>query len=208
MFPVFGAAMVFFVLPGRLGIFPTCQAMRRIARRSSTCANSPDTVRRGSLNMESMESGKKPALYGCMDPFLEFQRGLLSSVFVYWGIAIALAASMKFLVRNAEAWKTRLVEALFPESSEPFAEQALLPLDFHPCCPNCQGPTVERRARNPKNGSALFWECAAFSSCDGTRIQTRNVHRSYERPRGCGVRSSLSTAFDVSVVWTSVGQLS
>ena len=118
-----------------------------------------------------------------MDPFLEFQRALLLKSFLYWGIALILGGSMRFLVRNVEAWKTRLLAALFPEpsettepsasfaSSEPFGEQALLALDFRPCCPRCQEPMQERRTRNLRNGDAFFWGCSAFPRCRGTRIE-------------------------------------
>src|SRR5580700_9028419 len=92
-----------------------------------------------------------------MDPILEYQRGLLLTIFVCWGIALILAGSMRFLVRNAEAWKSRLLRALFPEpsaSSESFGELAILPLDFRPCCPNCRQPMLERRTRNLRHGEA------------------------------------------------------
>jgi len=111
-----------------------------------------------------------------MDPFLEYQRGLLLSIFLYWSIALILARSMKFLVRNAEAWKTRLLRALFPEPSEssgPFGEQAILPLDFRPCCPNCRQPMLERRTRHLRNGGAFFWGCSTFPRCRGTRVEMR-----------------------------------
>jgi hypothetical protein len=140
-----------------------------------------------------------------MDPFFEFQRGLLFHVFVYWGIAVALAGSMRYLVRNAEAWKNRVIDVLFPDASETFAEQVLLPLEFSPCCPNCERPMVERRTRNIRNGSSFRWECA-FSECRESRIELRKVNRIGDRSPGRGVTTRLKPAFDVSVVWTSAGQ--
>jgi hypothetical protein len=111
-----------------------------------------------------------------MDPFLEYQRSLLLTFFVCFGIAITLAALLPYLVRNAEAWKTRLLNALLPEPSEssaPFGEQALLPLHFQPDCPHCQRPMAERRTRILRNGGALLWGCSAFPRCRGTRVEMR-----------------------------------
>jgi hypothetical protein len=119
--------------------------------------------------------GKSIAIMVVMDPFLEYQHHLLLTVFVCWGIALILAASMKFLVRNAEAWKTRLLRAFSPEPSEIsgfFGEQALLALETRPCCPHCQGTMHERQTRTLRNG-ALVWACASFPECRGTRIEMR-----------------------------------
>ena len=111
-----------------------------------------------------------------MDPILESQRSLLTTIFVCWGVAFVLAALLPFLVRNAEAWKTRLLRALASEPSEssaPFGEQVLLPLDFRPDCPHCERPMFERGARSLRSGGALFWGCSAFPRCRGTRVEMR-----------------------------------
>jgi len=107
-----------------------------------------------------------------MDPILEYQRGLLLTVFVSWGIAISLAAILPFLVRNAEAWKTRLARALFSERAVPFGEQALLALDFSPCCPNCRRPILGRNTGHGRN-AVLICSCPVYPRSHGAQIARR-----------------------------------
>jgi hypothetical protein len=174
-FPVFGATAVFLILPGRLGIVPAFHATSRIARRSSACPEFP-AERTMVGDNGNYRNGRKYAFKFHMDPILEYQRSLLLTVFACWGIALILAASMKFLVRNAEAWKSRLLRALFPEpsaASESFAEQVFLPLDFRHSCPNCRQPMLQRRTRNLRHGNASLWGCSQFPHCRGTRIEMR-----------------------------------
>jgi len=173
VFPAGGAAVVFFVLPGRLGIVQPFHPARRIARRSSVRSEFPTRRLSGDPINGNYGNGRKYAFNSRMDPFLEYQRGLLLTIFVCWGIALILAGSMRFLVRNAEAWKSRLVRALSQPSvsSESFGEQAVLPLDFRPCCPNCRQPMLERRTRKLGQDNAFLWSCSQFPRCRGTRIE-------------------------------------
>jgi len=118
------------------------------------------------------KNGKEYAFYAGMDPILEYQRGLLLTVFVSWGIAISLAAVLPFLVRNAEAWKTRLARALFSEPAVSFGEQALLALDFSPCCPNCHRPILGRKTGHGRN-AVLICSCPVYPRSHGTQIAHR-----------------------------------
>ena len=109
-------------------------------------------------------------------------------------------------MRNAEAYgKHRVVELTLLRNwhADTFAEQSvLLPLEFSPCCPNCERPMVERRTRNLRNGSSFRWECAV-SECRDIRIEVLELDRSGEHPR-IG-RIALGAAIDKPLMSRSSG---
>jgi restriction system protein len=68
------------------------------------------------------------------------------------------------LLRQARGSRQRPdpVGAAAAESAAPSTASRL-------ACPNCEGPMLSKRARRGPNAGGLFWGCAAFPDCKGTR---------------------------------------
>ena len=44
-----------------------------------------------------------------------------------------------------------------------------MPTTYRPTCPDCSGPMLSKRAKRGPNAGGLFWGCASYPSCQGTR---------------------------------------
>ena len=56
-----------------------------------------------------------------------------------------------------------------PESVHDRQEPSVPESESTPRCPTCHGPMVKRVARRGANAGKLFWGCADFPKCRGTR---------------------------------------